>query len=237
MSFSRSGNPPSFGTFSHPNSSSFAIFSNSSSPSPPGPPTITGGNTSIVDGYKVHSFTNTGPNGMTVTGGPATVQILIVAGGGRSGTTGDNNGGGGGGGGVYYSSSYTLQPGTYTVNVGAGSEHGPFQDQTNGQNSNIYMGSTLILYDVPGGGDGGHPLIYSSPVAPYPGFSGGSGGGGTGLTSISTGGAGISPFGHDGGTAYGVFSGARGRESPVRDFSDLDSTKIPCWSWFSSGAG
>ena len=161
------------------------------SPGPPPPtPEITGGETTVVNGYNVHSFKTTGPNAMTVTGGPITVQVLLVAGGGGPGGFTNNAQGGGGGGGVYYTSSYTLSSGTYTVNVGSGGNI-----FANGQNSNIYTGSTLILYDVPGGGAGGS---YSNPTTG--GLSGGSGGG---AGNGGGGGAGIPPFGHDGGAAPG----------------------------------
>jgi hypothetical protein len=180
-------------------------------PAPPAPSagTITGGTLSTVSGYKVHTFTTTGPNAMTVTGGSVTVQILIVAGGGAPGDAlGDRGSGGGGGGGVYYTSSCTLTPGTYTVNVGIGGllyYIAPTVYCLNGGNSNIYLNGSLILYDVPGGGHGG---LGSAAM----GNTGGSGGGATDALAAGpiSGGAGIAPFGYSGGSASGYFSGGGG---------------------------
>lgn len=164
---------------------------------------ITGGTLSTVGGYKVYTFTNTGPNTMTVTGGSVKVQVLLVAGGGGSG--GENYvytyysmyvSSGGGGGGVYYTSSYTLTPGTYTVNVGKG---GNGYAATNGGNSNIYVGNSLILYDVPGGGAGSQ---FSGPPQ-----IGGSGGGGY---DNLDGALGISPYGNKGGTGGNATGGGGG---------------------------
>jgi len=206
MSFTKSGGFPNFGIFS--NTQGLISFL-SQSPAPPPPPSdpITGGTTTSVGGYNVHTFTSTGPNSMVVTA-PVTVQILIVAGGGSPGDNGgDAGGGGGGGGGVYYTSSYTLDPGTYTVNVGAGGDIYLYGGPINGQNSNIFMESTLVLYDVPGGGHGGNaPTNYSGD-----GNSGGSGGGGSvDISGTGLGGTGIPPFGNNGGTCYGQLAGAGG---------------------------
>jgi hypothetical protein len=161
-------------------------------------PVLTGGQVSLVNGYNVHAFKNVGRNIMTVSGAPITVQILIVAGGGGAGwsNAGDSGGGGGGGGGVYYTSSYTLEIGTYTVNVGAGGSY--FQ---NGNNSNIYNLGTLVLYEVPGGGAG----ALSEPNGVGNGSVGGSGGGGSNDSfdpQEGLGGAGIPPFGNNGGNCY-----------------------------------
>jgi hypothetical protein len=52
-----------------------------------------------------------------VSSGPISVMALVVAGGGSGGC---GTGGGGGAGGVVYSSSLSLTPGTYAVNVGSG---------------------------------------------------------------------------------------------------------------------
>ena len=56
------------------------------SPPPPAPLPISavGGTISYADGYKIHTFTTTGPNTFTVTSG-GTIEYLVVAGGGSGG--------------------------------------------------------------------------------------------------------------------------------------------------------
>ena len=92
----------------------------------------TGGveDTTSVSGYKLHTFYNdgtaTGGTGntdyhtnhtFTVTGAAGEVELLLISGGGAGGQLG---GGGGGAGAVMISNAFTLDPGDYTVTVGAG---------------------------------------------------------------------------------------------------------------------
>ena len=73
-----------------------------------------GGMVTNIDGFIIHTFTNS--DTLTVTrGGP--VEILVVAGGGGGGST---IGGGGGAGGLIHNYSYMLTKGTHTIVVGAG---------------------------------------------------------------------------------------------------------------------
>lgn len=131
------------------------------------PPVIaTGGTVTDVPfggvNYRVHKFTTaTFVKTFFVTSG-GEVEYLIVAGGGG----GANLFGGGGGGGVLQSSAFSVIPGDYPVEIGAGGagETGnQISNNTSGGNSSIF-GETAI-----GGGRGGRDQA---------GFSGGSGGGG-----------------------------------------------------------
>jgi rRNA maturation protein Nop10 len=67
-----------------------------------------------VGGYKIHTFTSTGPLTVNTAG---LVDVLVVGGGGAGG--GGNNGGGGGAGGFRYVTDYTLSA-SLTVTVGVG---------------------------------------------------------------------------------------------------------------------
>ncbi len=157
------------------------------------PPTFiaaTGGNTSGTCGsYKFHSFTS--PGTFTVTsvgnpsGGPNSVDYLVVAGGGGGGTS---HGAGGGAGGYRESSgtnsgSYTVSPlgacvaaipvsaspGAYPVTVGGG---GPASCGSRGGDGT--PSTALGITSTAGGGGGGNAP--PQPVG-YPGNPGGSGGG------------------------------------------------------------
>ena len=80
----------------------------------------TGGteSTSSRAGYKVHTFTSTQP--LVVSIGTKTAEYLIVAGGGGGGSgIAPSAGHGGGGGGGVLNGTLTLNPGTYTITVGA----------------------------------------------------------------------------------------------------------------------
>jgi hypothetical protein len=80
-------------------------------------PTVTA-DTSSRPGWAVFSFT--GPGDLIVYGGPAkSAEYLVIAGGGGAGTN-DRSPGGGGAGGYRSGSSFTLNPGTYSIQVGGG---------------------------------------------------------------------------------------------------------------------
>jgi hypothetical protein len=142
---------------------------------------VTGGDqTQIIAGNKVHFFTTVGTQTVTVTGS-GYVTVLVVAGGGGGGY--DRAAGGGAGGLIY--TQMILQPGTYTVTVGAGGA-GRVGSNGNGANgANSVFGPLTAI----GGGGGGS---YAA------GFAGGSGGGGFG-TSSAAGGARTADQGNVGG--------------------------------------
>ena len=128
------------------------------------------------NGFKYHVFTSSGS--LNVASGSGEAYYLVVAGGGSGGY---GNGAGGGAGGLRsndptvpgpsnmkVSHTFTLSPGTYPVNVGAG---GP-APENDGNASNI--GGTTVV--ATGGGWGGNNKA---------GNPGGSGGGGTSGTPSS----------------------------------------------------
>lgn len=120
-------------------------------------------------------------------------NLLIVAGGGGGGR---DFGTGGGAGGVLSYTNLTINPGTYTITVGAG---GPGALNTMG--SAVYGGdSSAFGYTASAGGPGG---IYRNA----PSNNGGSGGGGAskltgGTPNPNPGGSGTSGQGNDGGAGF-----------------------------------
>ena len=93
----------------------------------------------------VHTFTESGTLEVTQGG---TLEILVVGGGGGGGSR-NASGGGGGGGGVIYRESYSVEPGSYAVTVGAGGSGGVSDWGNNGGDSSIM---DLV---AKGGGGGG----------------------------------------------------------------------------------
>lgn len=139
-------------------------------------PVAQGGTVTASGGYTIHSFTSSGTFNLLR---PATVDYLVVAGGGSGGSTTslvDYNTGAGGAGGYRYLTSQVLQPGSYSVVIGAG---GAVEGVgTPGSNSSFL--STSATGGGAGGSGGG---TYVQPT------SGGSGGGG-GTPGTLTGAAG-----------------------------------------------
>ena len=140
-----------------------------------------GGTTSVVGGYKIHTFTTSG-NLVVSSGGE--MDYLIIAGGGGGGY---NHGGGGGAGGYIYTSSSIVSAGTYTVTVGTGGAGSSSYDGGDGTSSSFNSVSTT------GGGGGG--MGYASNTSRN-GRTGGSGGGGG---PYASGGAGTVGQGYNGG--------------------------------------
>jgi len=176
------------------------------------PPTIIGGDeTTITENnviYKVHTFTATGI--LTVTSADnniASVDYLVLAGGAGGGGRyyGPNfsypNSGGGGGAGGFRIGNVNLNPGTYTIIVGAGGVAGPQPAGSGGAGEDSFIGNSptgpYIINSTGGGGGGGSTS----------GAGGGSGGGG-GVSS--NGGAGIPGQGFPGGPAGTGFGGGGG---------------------------
>ena len=121
-----------------------------------------GGNESVVDGYKIHTFTSSG-NFNVVT--PGVVEYLIIGGGGGGGGT---HGGGGGGGG--FIQGHTLvKSGSHSIVVGGGGAGSTVQG-ANGVNSTAF-GLTAV-----GGGGGGRG--YDANVSSFGNIGGSSGGSG-----------------------------------------------------------
>ena len=162
----------------------------------------TGGTVTYLDGYTIHTFTNS--DDFTVYSG-GDVEYLVVAGGGGGATqaSSDNRGGGGGGAGGMLTGTLTaLTAGTYTITVGGGGTRAPTPYYSVGTDGSD---STFHTITADGGGRGGA----GNGTSPNTGGSGG--GGGSGATP-GTGANGIAPQGNSGGngTINGSASGGGG---------------------------
>jgi hypothetical protein len=159
----------------------------------PVPFSATGGNVSALapgNGYKYHTFT--GPGTFTVSGGPGTIEVLLVGGGGSGMSYG-----GGGGGGIVYVTSYSLAAGSYPITVGSGGVPAyPVVPTNNGQPTTF---GSIITAD--GGG-----ASFNDPSGYGSGTPGASGGGGAGPGN--PGGSSVNPGNTAGGTFYGNAGGA-----------------------------
>ena len=118
-------------------------------------PSATGGSISTVStNYKLHTFTADGQFIWTA-GNDATygnkVEFLLIGGGGGGGS--QSGGGGGGAGGYYYNTGiqFTLNSGTYAIDVGAGGSGGQYQPGAEGADGSATTFSTL---SAAGGGKG-----------------------------------------------------------------------------------
>ena len=157
----------------------------SDAPTGPSPITATGGQSTLdISGYKVHLFTNTGPQTFNVQSGNGEVEYLVVAGGG-SGSA--QYGGGGGAGGLRTNLSghpragnpFTVTPGPYPVVVGAGGQYATPPSRPGVAGGNSSFGPIVAT----GGGGGGAPGQDANPWGSSTnGGPGGSGGGGAGRT-------------------------------------------------------
>ena len=171
----------------------------------------------------------------------AAADILLVGGGGAGGSAGGtgNNvgaGGGGGAGGFFLQSDYALNPGMYTVNVGAGGVAPAAASTLPGGNgsSSLFKSGAMTLLEAFGGGGGGAQSVgnpgasggggsryYVSPTdnhacdgGAYTNGMGNVGGAGnTGRTAA--GGGGASEAGSPGSTANIGGAGGAGRESNI----------------------
>lgn len=142
--------------------------------------TATGGTIADIDGYRIHTFKNSGD---FITSGENNVEVLVVGGGGGGAAM---TGGGGGAGGVVYESSHHVTAKDYTVVVGNG-------------------GSGEIGSNNPGNGSDGQNSVFDNITAIGGGGAGtnsgtgrlGGSGGGAGHNNTQ-GGHGTVGQGHDG---------------------------------------
>ena len=169
-----------------------------------------GGIETEVDGERVISYIDTSSTGQLILDKYTMVDMLVVGGGGAganaaAATSRQGGAGGGGAGGFIEKTSFVLEPGTYTVNVGAGGAVAAAATQAVGADGNpsyIQLGGTDILRALGGGGGG----IKSA------GRDGASGGGG----SMAAGGKATQPatafggYGYAGGTGSSAQAGAGG---------------------------
>jgi hypothetical protein len=147
---------------------------------------VTGGTITTPAGYRLHTFTSL--QDLVVTGNTIlNSECVVVAGGGGGGSSssgaGGGSGGGGGAGGYLYATNLSVNPGTYSAAVGAGSGA-----MTNGVNS-TFLGQTAI-----GGGGGGRS---NNDNTSRIGAQSGGSGGGSGARSAGAA-AGVSDQGNSG---------------------------------------
>ena len=142
------------------------------------------------NGYKYHTFTNSGS--ITFSGSPGTAQILVVGGGGGGGAhnaNGTDGGGGGGAGGVVLAPSVPIVPGTYNITVGNGGNGG--SANTN-ENTNPGCRTKNATFSGDSGKNGADSVFgASSPNAiKLTGQGGGGGGSGPNAGNQDCGGSG-----------------------------------------------
>lgn len=154
----------------------------------------------MVGTDSVYSFSTPGTYTFTISA-LGRARFLMVGGGGAGGTS---RGGGGGAGGFIEMPTITLEPGTYTVVVGAGgavytaSKEGMGGD---GEDTVLSLAGT-VLYTAHGGGGG----AYGSSEL-LAGHAGGSGGGGNACTASQSESTAVSPeLGNPGGKGSGLTS-------------------------------
>ena len=156
----------------------------------PNKPIVSGGIASQDATYFYRKF-NANSN-LTVYGGSVFLEVLVVGGGGSGGLGwyGNSGGGGGGGAGAVVSTSFTAQPGTFPIVIGAGGAalSGSLGVSKNGESSSINTGAVTIT--AIGGGYGAYGNS-SLPNGIGSGGSGGSGGGGGGEYSYTSGGGAV----------------------------------------------
>jgi hypothetical protein len=146
------------------------------------PPVVgiaTGAAVADVEGYRIHTFTNSGTFEV-LSGGR--VEVLVIAGGGGGGKAEPNpsgdGAGGGGAGGVVYTSAYFVSSGVVDVVVGSGGS-GSTATASRGANGGNSVFHALIAI---GGGGGGSDNDDATGI--NMGADGGSGGGAANRHSI-----------------------------------------------------
>ena len=126
---------------------------------------LEGGTRSFAGDDVVNTFTN---SGTLVVYEATTVRALFVSGGGGGGS---GVGGGGGGGGVVEIAELGLQPGTYTITVGAGGLGAPDASSSASNGGNTTMtdsNGTAVTPALPalgGGAGGGREWMYCAASA------------------------------------------------------------------------
>lgn len=142
---------------------------------------IASGGTTLTDGgYKYHVFTTSGAFSVT-SGESSDFEVLVVGGGGSGGS---QHGGGGGAGGVVYNTQQsvsTVNPGPYSVAIGAGgpAPAGPYTSEPGVNGSDSQFGSPGDpIYIIAKGGSygGGYQVGGGSASGASGGGAGGNGG-------------------------------------------------------------
>lgn len=172
----------------------------------------TGGTVSLINGYKLHTFTSSGTFAITNlnTASLKSLDILSVAGGGGGGRGNGTEGGGGGGGGFISQTGVTADANLAIV-IGAGGA-GYASNAVNSGNPTTVIGGSTSITSIGGGGGGGGGG-YGGVANP-----GGSGGGGNGSAPPGgNAGAGTPGQGFPGGTGLADFGGGGGGASQAGD--------------------
>jgi hypothetical protein len=152
----------------------------------------------MVGTDSVYSFSTPGTYTFTVSA-LGRARFLMVGGGGAGGT---NRGGGGGAGGLIEMPTVTLEPGTYTVVVGAGGAVSSVAGYGGDGEDTVLRLAGTVLYTAHGGGGG----AYGSSEL-LAGHAGGSGGGGNACTASQSESTAVSPeLGNPGGKGSGLTS-------------------------------
>lgn len=162
----------------------------------------TGGTITTSGAFTIHTFTSSGT--FAVQSGTRDADYLVIAGGGGGFRDEDTKGGGGAGGyrntvaGEYSGrnsaaeSQLPIEPGNYTVTIGAGGANSPSSTGTATKGADTVFGSITSL----GGGASGSSFTFD-PIQ-----NGGSGAGGRGDNSANiNGGSGTAGQGFDGGNS------------------------------------
>lgn len=160
------------------------------------PFSATGGTTTTVGSYTVHSFTSTGT--FTVTGSRQ-LEVFLVGGGGKGGNGNTSFAGTGGNGAQVLTTSMSFSTNVYTITVGASQEY-----------SSVEQPASTILLQANAGGNGGQGA--SSGTSNGGSGAGGSNSGGTGGPGVSNDwrGSSVNYAGGGGGGAASSGAGARG---------------------------
>lgn len=178
--------------------------------------TAIGGSITDIDGFRVHTFTESGE--FIVTGGEGEIEYLIIGGGGGGGNTIAGGGGAGGylssvagefsGGGALAEPRIVLTPGTYLIQVGLGGDGAPATGNSGRGHSRGSNGqdSSAFGYVASGGGGGG---AYDADGNVHFGMDGGAGGGAAATYSVR-GGYGAHKQGNDGAAGDGSRTPSRG---------------------------
>ena len=183
-------------------------------------PIIRGGEVSVRDGFKYHTFKSSGSVQVVE---PGNVECLVVAGGGGGGYIGAIGGGGGAGG--YRSYKLSLSPQIHSIIIGSGGAGSTSSSNpTNGSNSSFNVLSTTgggaggsISFTATSGGSGGGggesvtsgASGNSGSYTPVEGYAGGNG-----AVDAGGGGGGASEAGTNGTRNVTAGNGGNGRQWP-----------------------
>lgn len=215
------------------------------------PPVATGGTVSSITknniDFRVHAFTSVGNSSFTVTRS-GEIEYVIIAGGGGGGS---DDAGGGGAGGVLHG-IFEIQPGDYTISVGAGGDRAGSGDTSGGRSGGDSAAFSLVAVGGGGGshqasdttaknggsgGGGGHAQDTDDPSQPSNGTAGQGFRGGVGFGRsdpwAAGGGGGAGEYGFDGKNGF-TYSG-RGGTGVYFEWAELAGYGEG--GWFAGGGG